>query len=160
MAVIVKVSTFTFSCRSFSLTDTPNFCSSSMISKPRSFETYILADDPVGADQDIHLARFSSSIKVAFDLCGRTGPADIIDLAREILQALTKRLVMLESQYGGGYQHGHLLIVRYRLECRTDSHLGLSETNVSTKSTGPSDGYFPYPPLTSAVAFIWSGVSS
>ena len=38
VAVIVKVSTFTFSCRSFSLTDTPNFCSSSMISKPRSLK--------------------------------------------------------------------------------------------------------------------------
>ena len=64
-------------------------------------ETYILADDPVGADQDIHLALFQL-FQGSLDLCGRTGPADIIDLAGEILQALTKRLVMLESQYGGG----------------------------------------------------------
>ena len=95
----------------------------------------------MGADQDIHLALFQL-FQGSLDLRGRTGPADIIDLAREILQALTKRLVMLESQYGGGYQHGHLLIVRYRLECRTDSHLGLSETNVSTNQPVHRTGTF------------------
>ena len=66
---------------------------------------------------------------------------------------------MLESQYGGGYQHGHLLIVRYRLERGADSYLGLSETNVSTNQPVHRTGTF-HIALTSAVAFIWSGVSS
>ncbi len=36
VALIVRVSTFTLSCFSFSLTATPNFCSSSTISNPKS----------------------------------------------------------------------------------------------------------------------------
>ena len=36
VADMVKVSTFVFICFSFSLTATPNFCSSSMISNPKS----------------------------------------------------------------------------------------------------------------------------
>ena len=36
VALMVSVSTFTFICFSFSLVATPNFCSSSMISSPRS----------------------------------------------------------------------------------------------------------------------------
>ena len=36
VALIVSVSTFTFILRSFSFTATPNFCSSSMMSSPKS----------------------------------------------------------------------------------------------------------------------------
>ena len=36
VAVIVSVSILLFSCFSFSLVDTPNFCSSSIINRPRS----------------------------------------------------------------------------------------------------------------------------
>ena len=36
VAVMVSVSTFTFSWRNFSFVETPNFCSSSMMSSPRS----------------------------------------------------------------------------------------------------------------------------
>ena len=36
VADIVSVSTLVFICRSFSLADTPNFCSSSIMSRPKS----------------------------------------------------------------------------------------------------------------------------
>ena len=39
VAVIVSVSTFIFNCFNFSFTETPNFCSSSIISKPRSLNS-------------------------------------------------------------------------------------------------------------------------
>ena len=42
VALIVSVSTFTFSWRSFSLVLTPNFCSSSMMSRPRSCHFTVL----------------------------------------------------------------------------------------------------------------------
>ena len=42
VALIVSVSTFTFICFSFSLTETPNFCSSSTMSSPRSLNFTVL----------------------------------------------------------------------------------------------------------------------
>ena len=63
VAVIAKVSTFTFSCRSFSLTDTPELLLLVDDKQAQILETYILADDPVGADQDIHSPFFSSFLR-------------------------------------------------------------------------------------------------
>ena len=42
VAVSVRVSTLVCNCFSFSLAETPNFCSSSMMSRPKSLKTMFL----------------------------------------------------------------------------------------------------------------------
>ncbi len=59
MGVADRVSTSTLlqSYFSFSFCATPNRCSSSMMTRPRSLEFHVLADQAVGADDHIHSPR-------------------------------------------------------------------------------------------------------
>src|SRR5579872_6547579 len=57
VADMVSTSTSLRICFSRSLWRTPKRCSSSTMSRPR-LELYVLGEQPMGADQDIHLARF------------------------------------------------------------------------------------------------------
>ena len=100
VAVIVSVSTFTFSWRSFSFTETPNFCSSSITSSPEVFELHILAQNAVGTDKDIYF-----TIGKAFDnrlgLRGTAGTAQVFHPARQALQAFLEGLGMLVGKHRG-----------------------------------------------------------
>ena len=60
VALIAITSTRSFSCRNSSFCLTPKRCSSSTTSSPRSFGAYVARQQPVGADQDVHLAAWAN----------------------------------------------------------------------------------------------------
>ena len=66
----VRQSTPTFSFLSASLALTPKRCSSSMMMRPKLFEDYILADDPVCPDNDIDCATCCDPLSVSRFLLG------------------------------------------------------------------------------------------
>ncbi len=57
-------------------------------------------------------------------------PADIINIARKILQTPAERIEMLKRKNGSRHKHSHLLAVRNGLECSSDGNLGLSESDI------------------------------
>ena len=64
------------------------------------------------------------------DLLRSPHTADILDIAREVLEPVPESIVMLESQNRGRHQDSHLLVVRNGLESGTDCKLSLSESHV------------------------------
>ena len=95
------------------------------------FEVDILAHDAVRPYQDIYLP-FLQIFQSLTNLRGSPRPTYIIYLAREILQAFAKGLIVLEGKYCRRHEDGHLLIVRYRFEGSTYGHFGLSKTHIAT----------------------------
>ena len=74
-------------------------------------------------------------------------------------QPFGERLVMLLRQDRGGTEHGHLLSVHHRFEGGSHRHFGLTEPDVTEDQPviGWSDSMSAF---TSAMASIWSEVSS
>ena len=66
-----------------------------------------------------------------FDILGLAGAAQVVDTHREVLEPLAERVVVLEGQHCGGYQHGGLLAIDCSLERGTDGYLGLAEAYVA-----------------------------
>jgi hypothetical protein len=108
------------------------------------FEFNILAQDPVGADQDVEgsLFQFGKDLFLRFR---RLEPVQVIHPAGELLQAVGEGLEMLKGKDGSGDEDGDLPAFRDHLECRADSDLRLSESDIAADE---------------AVHLIWSGVSS
>ena len=96
VAVMVRVSTLTFIWRSFSFTLTPNFCSSSIISSPKSLNLMLLPIIFMRTNQNINLA-FSQFFHDAGTVFGTTSPTQIIHFTRKILQSFTESLKVLIS---------------------------------------------------------------
>ena len=69
VALMVKVSTFTLSCLSRSLTDTPNFCSSSTTKSPKSLN---LTDFPMSlcVPMRMSILPLAKSAKICFTSLG------------------------------------------------------------------------------------------
>ena len=65
-------------------------------------------------------------------LFGRFQAADKVNCAGKVGKALAKSLVVLECQYGGGYQNSNLLAIGYRFESGTYGHLGFSKAHIAT----------------------------
>src|SRR5690606_26298 len=90
----------------------------------------VFAHQAMRSDDDIELT-FGQSRQRFLDLLIGFKPVDVIDGTWETFQTLRKRTVVLHSQDGGRHQHGHLLAIGYRLECRTDGHLSFAEAYVA-----------------------------
>ena len=95
------------------------------------FEVDILAHDAMRPYQDIYRPLLQI-LQGLTDLRGSPCPAYIIYLAREILQAFAKGLIVLEGEYRRRHEDGHLLIVRHRFEGSAYGHFGLSKAYVAT----------------------------
>ncbi len=97
--------------------------------KPQILELYVLRQNPVGADNDVHLPLLQIRQRL-FDLPRRPETAHEIHPHREILHPLDKRRVMLLGQNGGGNQIHHLLALLHRLEGRPYGDLRLAVAHV------------------------------
>ena len=146
VAVMVRVSTLTFIWRSFSFTLTPNFCSSSIISSPKSLNLMLL---PIILCVPIRILILPSpnSFTMRGTVFGTTSPTQIIHFTRKILQSFTESLKVLISQYGSRYKYRHLFVVRHSLKSSTHCYFRFSKTNIPSTPDGPSDVRFPYQPL-------------
>ena len=65
------------------------------------------------------------------DFLRRPHPADVFNVAREVLETVPEGIVMLECQYCGRNEDRNLLVVGDGLEGSPDSQFGLSEAHVS-----------------------------
>ncbi|MCY1539058.1 hypothetical protein D9M68_746270 [compost metagenome] len=83
------------------------------------------------ADQDIYLT-FFQPLQCVFFLLGRFETVQVIYGTREFFQAIFKRLKVLVGKDRSRNQYGHLLAIRYCLECRTNSYFCFSETYITT----------------------------
>ena len=133
VADMVSVSTLTFIWRRRSLTDTPNFCSSSMMSRPRS-ELDGFPDEFMRADEDVDVA-LGEIFEQGFGLRRGTGSGEIVDTDGEVLQPLGEGLVMLERQDGGGHHDGDLLAVGGGFEGGANGDFGFAEADIATYQT-------------------------
>ena len=130
VAVSVRTSTSARSCLISSLCDTPNRCSSSTTSRPRSFGFTSADSEPVRADDDVDVAR----LEVAHDaglLLRREEARQHLDPHRVVREALAERLAVLVGQQGGGHEHHDLLAVLHRLERGAHRDLGLAVADVA-----------------------------
>ena len=98
--------------------------------QPQILKLHILAQQPVGAHQDIALARGGMADGLALRL-GRAEAADHIDIDREIMEALEACIIVLLRQDGSGRQQRHLLAILHRLEGRAHGHLGFAVAHVA-----------------------------
>ena len=82
------------------------------------------------SDQDVDVA-VCQFLQNFFDLFCRFCPTQIVDGTREVAQSLAEGFVVLQCQYGGRNQHGHLFAVGYGFERGTNGHFGLSEPDIA-----------------------------
>ena len=90
----------------------------------------VAGQQPVGADQDVHLALREARQRRP----DRGGPAkarDHLDLDRELGQALPEGAEVLLRQDRGRHEHHHLLAVRNGLLGGAQRHLGLAVADVA-----------------------------
>ena len=98
--------------------------------QPEVFESDGLADELVGADDDVYLA-LGQVGQYLTGLLGGAGARQILDSHGKVAQALGEGGVVLEGEHGGGHEHGHLLGVGGGLECGAHGYLGLAEAHVA-----------------------------
>ena len=118
------------SWRSSSFCFTPKRCSSSTISRPRSFgRTSRESSRWVPIRMSTLPARNSSS--ASLHLRGGAEARGHLDLERVVAHALGEGAEVLLGEHGGGHEEHHLLAVRHRLERRPQGHLGLAVAHVA-----------------------------
>jgi len=84
----------------------------------------IAGEEAMGANDDVHLARFPTSAKCPL-IRARAKPADHVNLYGKRREAPAKRLVVLESQHGGGRKNNDLLRVEDGFEGGAHGHFVL-----------------------------------
>ena len=84
----------------------------------------------MGADDNIHLALLYL-FEHLLGGCGAACAAQILHIAREILEALLEGEVVLVGQYGCGHQYGDLFAVGGGLEGGAYGHFGLAESHIA-----------------------------
>ena len=94
------------------------------------FELEAGTENLVRADKDIYLSFLQSFLDVRYFL-GGPQPADIVDRARESVQAGAESFEVLEGEDGSRYQHSHLFGIADGLEGGADGHLRLSEAYIA-----------------------------
>ena len=119
-----------FRWRSFSLAATPNFCSSSIISRPRSLNPMFLPSSLVRTDQNVDLAG-GQVVGDLPHLFRAFHAAQVLDPHGEFFQPVVERSVMLQGEDRGRNQHGDLFRVGDGLESGADRDLGLAEADVA-----------------------------
>src|SRR5690606_4886635 len=90
--------------------------------QPEVLELYVFTYQSVRTDDDVQLP-IGQPAQRFLDLLVGFKPVYVIDIAWKSLEALRESTVVLHGQDGGWHQYGHLLAVRYGLECRADSYL-------------------------------------
>ena len=125
----VSISTPMKFCFSFSLWRTPKRCSSSMMTRPRSWKRTSLDSRAVGAHHDVHAAGLQAP-QGLFLLLGGAEAAEQLHLDGESLHPGQDGVVVLPGQQGGGGQDGALLAPHHALEGGPQGHLGLADPHV------------------------------
>ena len=158
VAVIVRVSTFVLSCRSFSLTDTPNFCSSSMIRSPRSLNTTSLL-----TIRCVPIRIFTLPSLTSFSTC----LIWVVVRARLIYSIRQGKSLSLSLNVWKCWKASTVVGTSTATCLLSDTALKAARmaTSVFPKPTSPQirrsiGRWLSISAFTSAVAFIWSGVSS
>ncbi len=93
--------------------------------QPEVFEADILADEAVGADDDIHLPEHEFADDLIL-FAGRAEAREHLNIGGEGLQALAEGLIMLLRQNGGGHEHGNLFAIHHRFEGGAQGNLGFA----------------------------------
>ena len=125
-----STSTFSFSWRSSSFCLTPKRCSSSTIDQAQVLGADVAREQPVGADQDVDLARLEVG-EHRFHLRRRAQPGDALDPEGQVGEALAEGAEVLLGEDRGRHQHHHLLAVGGRLDRGAQGDLGLAEADVA-----------------------------
>ena len=132
VAVIVSTSTVARRLLRCSLCSTPNRCSSSMITSPRSAKrTSLLSSRCVPMRMSISPAR--QPLDDLRLLAGGAEPADHVDLERVIRHPLAERPQVLVGQHGRRHEHRHLPAGLDRLERRPHRQLRLAVAHVAAQ---------------------------
>ena len=158
VADIVSVSIFVFSCLSFSFTATPNFCSSSMTSSPRSFHFTFL---PINLCVPTRISIFPSSRSAS--ICFVCFAERALERYSTRTGSPSKRPLNVLKCWKASTVVGTSTATCF--ESLAALKAALTATSVFPKPTSPhtrrSIGrWLSMSAFTSAVAFIWSGVSS
>ncbi len=90
----------------------------------------VALEQPVRADQDVHLARARGGEDLGL-LGARAEAADHFDGDRVAGHALAKRVEVLLREHGRRHEHRHLLAALHGLERRADGDLRLAEAHVA-----------------------------
>ena len=98
------------------------------------FEFYILRENSVGTDHDVHNSLFQS-FQRQFHLRRSSKSGHHVHANREILHSLDKCIVMLLGKDRSRNQVNHLFSFLDRFECSTDRNLCFSVANVTTDQT-------------------------
>ena len=148
------------SCLSRSLAATPKRCSSSITSRPRSRNTHVLREQPVGADAATSTFPAASRGEHVAHLARRAKARDHLDHDGERREAPAKGLPVLEGEHGGRRQHRHLLAVDDRRAWPRASPPRSCRSRRRRRSADPSATGAAMSASTSPIAAAWSGVSS
>ncbi len=127
---MVSTSTWVRSDLMCSLCSTPNRCSSSTTTRPRSFQRTPGLQQAMRADHDVHRP-VGHAVDHGAGLGGVGEPGQALDRHREPGHPVAEGLQMLVGQQGGGHQHGDLFAVLNRFERRAHRDLGLAVADVA-----------------------------
>ena len=132
IGVAVSVSTWTSSRSSFSrsLCCTPKCCSSSTIKQAEIGELDALAEQRMGADDDVDVAVFDARLDLG-ELLGGDQARGLRDLHRQAREALGEGLEVLARQQRGRHHHRDLLAGHHGDEGGAQRHLGLAEADIA-----------------------------
>ena len=102
--------------------------------KSKIFKGYVPLQQPVRADQQVHLA-FGRPFERLALLAGRTETADHVYREAECFESVGKGLIMLLGQHRRRYEYSNLFAAHDRLERRPQCHFGFSEAYVAAQQT-------------------------
>jgi len=98
--------------------------------KTEVLERHIGAEQPVGADDDVHGA-FADELDDLLLFTRRAEPAEHLDGDRVTGHAFAEHVPVLFREHGGRAEHGNLHAVHHRLERRADGDLGFAEADIA-----------------------------
>ena len=104
-------------------------------------ECHVLAQQLMGADQQIHPARLHP-LQHILDLLGGTEPGQHLHRDREGAEPVLGRDIVLLGQHGGGHQNGRLLAVQNTLHHRPQGHLRLAVAHIAAQQAVHGNGLF------------------
>ena len=132
VALIVSTSTFFRICLIFSLCATPNRCSSSTTSRPRSRNSTSFDSSRCVPTMMSTLPAARSASAAACSAL-RAEAADHLDADRKAGESLAQRLLVLKREHGRRREERDLLAVHHRLEGGAHRDLGLAVADVAAE---------------------------
>ena len=100
--------------------------------QPEIAELHVLRQQPVRADDDVHLAGGEVLERLLLLALGAE-PADHVDAHRERGEALPQRLQVLEREHGRRREERDLLAVHHRLERGAHGDFGLAVADIAAE---------------------------